>query len=208
MCFLTSLISSCLDLSFGTQGRSQESEWSLFPTNRKWGTWKGFIPGRPLPGLAWFQKDENLLLLTFLYLHFSALAFQCFWKPSCSKIKTSDAMWNYLVFPWLFLFGQFKLLWDTKVLFAQVNSIIKKISEGAPQWLSKLGIWHCHCCGSGHCCGTGWVPGFDTHTQKRKKQKKKKKKKEGGMHFNLNHPNWDIGLSAFLMVTSPQVGSS
>ena len=42
-----------------------------------------------------------------------------------------------------------------------------------PWWLSRLRIWHCHCCDSGHCCGVGSIPYLGTsachgHGQKEK----------------------------------------
>lgn len=51
---LSSLIPNCLNLPFGTQGRSG---WSLFPTNKKQGTWKVFCLGRALEGPAAFLQE-------------------------------------------------------------------------------------------------------------------------------------------------------
>ena len=41
---------------------------------------------------------------------------------------------------------------------------MKTQSSGVPQWLSGLGIMHCHCCGSGNCYGEGLIPGLGTCT--------------------------------------------
>ena len=41
---------------------------------------------------------------------------------------------------------------------------------GVPWWLSGLGIWHCHCCGSG---GTGLIPGPEVSACCGLSQKKK-----------------------------------
>ena len=38
----------------------------------------------------------------------------------------------------------------------------KRIEFGVPVWLSRLGIQHCHCHGSGHCYGAGSIPGLGT----------------------------------------------
>ena len=31
-----------------------------------------------------------------------------------------------------------------------------------PSWVRRLGIWHCHCCGSGYSCVKGSIPGPGT----------------------------------------------
>ena len=54
----------------------------------------------------------------------------------------------------------------------------KEIGWGAPRWLSRLRIQHCHCSGSGHCCGVGSIPGLGTfrccgHDQKKEKKNPK-----------------------------------
>ena len=57
---LLSLISNCLNLTFGTQGRSWRLEaggCSLFPTNKEQETWKGF-----------YAQDHHRLLLSFTFL--------------------------------------------------------------------------------------------------------------------------------------------
>ena len=57
---LLSLVSNCLNLTFGTQGRSWRLEaggCSLFPTNKEQETWKGF-----------YAQDHHRLLLSFTFL--------------------------------------------------------------------------------------------------------------------------------------------
>ena len=44
---LPPLISNCLNLPFGSQGRSREAERSVFPVVKKWGTQKGFCAHEP-----------------------------------------------------------------------------------------------------------------------------------------------------------------
>ena len=51
------------------------------------------------------------------------------------------------------------LKYDTNELFMKHR---KKLPEKAnfgrvPWWLSRLRIWHCHCCGSHHFCGIGLI---------------------------------------------------
>ena len=41
---------------------------------------------------------------------------------------------------------------------------VSKTPSGVPHWLSRLRIWHCHCCGSGHCCGARLIPSQGTST--------------------------------------------
>ena len=47
----------------------------------------------------------------------------------------------------------------------------EKIPERVPLWLSRLKIWHCHCCGSGYSWGKGSNPGPGTCTCHRYSQK-------------------------------------
>ena len=53
--YLPSLVSNCLNLLFGTQGQSRRLN-PYFPTNKKWGTQKGFVPGRTPQGSGRFQE--------------------------------------------------------------------------------------------------------------------------------------------------------
>lgn len=56
------------------------------------------------------------------------------WNPS-AQYKTSYATWNFLLSLWLFLFGQFRLFWDTQIIAysSQFNNFFKK---------AKLIIWY------------------------------------------------------------------
>ena len=59
---LPSLVSNCLNLPFGTQGRSRG--WNLSPTNKKWGTRKAFVPRRASQYSAQFHvHDINNLIM-------------------------------------------------------------------------------------------------------------------------------------------------
>ena len=48
--------------------------------------------------------------------------------------------------------------------FKTVPSLLIRVSCGVPQWLNRLGIQCCHCCGSDHWYGVGSIPGPGTST--------------------------------------------
>ena len=54
--------------------------------------------------------------------------------------------------------------------------------KGVPSWLSELGIYNCHCSGSGYRCGTGSILGQELLyaigiAQKRKKKRNQRRTK-------------------------------
>ena len=53
---------------------------------------------------------------------------------------------------------------------------VKSVSVGAPSWLSRLRIQHCHCCNSGYSCGRGSIPGPGISTCRHSKNQKTKQK--------------------------------
>ena len=56
---------------------------------------------------------------------------------------------------------------------------------GVPWWLSRLRIWHCHCCDSRHCCGLSLTPGPGNFSMLRERPKTKKKTQNKTKHSVL-----------------------
>lgn len=52
----------------------------------------------------------------------------------------------------------------------------KEIFWGVLRWHSGIGIWRCHCCGSGYCYGSGLIPVPRTSMCHQCSQKKKRRK--------------------------------
>ena len=83
------------------------------------------------------------------------------WKVNCwSSHPTSPSQLpGSLSSAWVWL-GDF--CWTPKISGTPKKGTIQNIGIGVPWWLSRLRIWHCHCCGSGCCCGVGLIPDLGT----------------------------------------------
>ena len=65
--------------------------------------------------------------------------------------------------------------------------------EGVPWWLSRLRIWHCHCCGLGSIPGPGTSACWGNSQKKKKKKKKREWKFKGLRRAKTNRKKSKVG---------------
>ena len=65
----------------------------------------------------------------------------------------------------------------------KLESLFKSVNKGVPLWLSRLRIWHCHC------CDTGSIPGLGTSACCRCAKKKKSISKNSNNIFRHGYLN-------------------
>ena len=63
----------------------------------------------------------------------------------------------------------------------------------------QLGIWYCHCCGSGYCLDAGLIPGPETSTCCRCRQKKKSTPSQPVNKSAINKASSTLVLKSLLL---------